>query len=246
MAHLRAILDTGYVEQISAERAWTTPESRAVATWRDLEPYLERIDPVSADMVEMCVRDEMTQEAVGAVFGVTQAAVSGRIRAALRRVQILRTLPPERDLEALAEWAVSRGLRGAPQLAAYVRCWSQQRVAESVGGRQHRVRCAIVRCLGLAASAASPHAATASAVLRALLDRTATRLSGARLFVLRLTVPTWTASLSDPVPSPAAVARFRAMVEEWEGRHGLSGALPVGPSEGRIGPPRQPRARRVA
>lgn len=208
------MLSPSAVAEVDAERAWTTPEDLSVGTWERLEPYLPRLEPIEADML-MMVHWGMRQEQIARYFGMVQCGVSYRISRARQKIQILRTLPGERRLRALADWAKREGLRGAETLAAYLRTWSQTRAAEETGTTQRAARDVVIACLEEAARR-SPHRRTARRVLEAMRSKRAMRCSGARTFVAK-TEPLMVLTAD---PSPRVLADFVRDVEEWEARNG--------------------------
>lgn len=208
-------VDPRSLAEMPESRAWTTPENLSLGSWQRLEPYLARLEPIEADMLTMA-HDGMRQEQIARYFGMVQCGVSYRIARARQKVQILRTLPGERRLAALADWVRRERLRGADTLAAYLRTWSQTRAAEETGTTQRAARDLVMACLEEAA-ARSPHKKTAARVLEAMASKRAMRCSGARTFVEK-TEPLMV--LMSEHPSPRALAEFVRCVEEWEARNG--------------------------
>jgi DNA-directed RNA polymerase specialized sigma24 family protein len=62
-------------------------------TFSVIEPYLIRIPPREADLIRLYYRDQMKQEQIARMFGITQAAVSYRLARGRRRIQFLFTIP---------------------------------------------------------------------------------------------------------------------------------------------------------
>lgn len=58
-----------------------------------LQPFLHRIPVREADLIELYYKNEMKQEQIAKLFGITQAAVSYRLQRGKRRIQFLRTIP---------------------------------------------------------------------------------------------------------------------------------------------------------
>ncbi len=67
-------------------------ESLALGTLADLEEYLDRIPDIEQDIWHLR-RAGMTQWQIGKLLGVTQAAVSYRLRRMVHRLHLLRTRP---------------------------------------------------------------------------------------------------------------------------------------------------------
>lgn len=206
-------VDPRSLAEMPASRAWTTPTDLSLGGWERLEPYLHRLEPIEEDVLRM-VHWGMRQEQIARYFGVVQCAISYRIARARQKVQILRTLPGERRLDALGRWAEAEQLRGANVLAAYLRTFSQTRAGELTGTTQRCARDLVIACLEEAVSR-SPHRRTAGRVLEAMRDKRAMRCSGARTFTEK-TCPTMVL-LRDP--SPQVLAEFARMTAEWEARN---------------------------
>ncbi|HEY8095168.1 MAG TPA: sigma-70 family RNA polymerase sigma factor [Methylobacter sp.] len=58
-----------------------------------VQPYLHRIPIREKDLIVLYYRDEMKQEQIARLFGITQAAVSYRLHRGIKRIQFLRTIP---------------------------------------------------------------------------------------------------------------------------------------------------------
>lgn len=153
----------------------------------------------------------MRQEQIARYFGMVQCGVSYRIARARSKIRILRTLPGERRLAALASWAERERLRGHATLAAYLRTWSQTRAAELTGTTQRAARDIVMACLEEAALR-SPHRKTAARVLEAMASKRAMRCSGARTFEGK------TEPLMESMREPS-LAEFARCVEQWEREH---------------------------
>lgn len=62
-------------------------------TFKSIEYYLNRIPPREADLIRLYHKDQMKQEQIARLFGITQAAVSYRLARGRRRIQMLRCMP---------------------------------------------------------------------------------------------------------------------------------------------------------
>lgn len=58
-----------------------------------IDPHLDRIPEREADLIRLYYRDQMKQEQIARLFGITQAAVSYRLARGRRRIQFLQTIP---------------------------------------------------------------------------------------------------------------------------------------------------------
>ncbi len=58
-----------------------------------IEVHLDRIPHREADLIRLYYKDEMKQEQIAKLFGITQAAVSYRLARGRRRIQFLTTIP---------------------------------------------------------------------------------------------------------------------------------------------------------
>jgi DNA-directed RNA polymerase specialized sigma24 family protein len=58
-----------------------------------IDVHLDRIPVREADLIRLYYRDQMKQEQIARLFGITQAAVSYRLARGRRRIQFLQTIP---------------------------------------------------------------------------------------------------------------------------------------------------------
>ena len=64
-----------------------------------IDVHLDRIPVREADLIRLYYRDQMKQEQIARLFGITQAAVSYRLARGRRRIQFLQTIPElDKDL----------------------------------------------------------------------------------------------------------------------------------------------------
>src|SRR5512138_3122439 len=61
--------------------------------FKAIEQHLDRIPSREADLITLYYKDNMKQEKIAKIFGITQAAVSYRLHRGIKRVQFLRTIP---------------------------------------------------------------------------------------------------------------------------------------------------------
>ena len=112
-----------------------------------IEPYLDRIPPREADLIRLYYRDQMKQEQIAKLFGITQAAVSYRLARGRRRIQFLFTIP---ELE-LDIFELELGSKFASQdreiLWRMYETTCQSEVAKQMGLTQGRVRHRFFRSL---------------------------------------------------------------------------------------------------
>lgn len=106
---------------------------------RDVVPYLSRLRPTDADIVELYFAREVSQRRIGLIFGLTQPAVCYRLRTALARIRLLSSLPTVTDEQARADL---RGVLSRDEVrvfCAVVRTYSQTRAAAELGIACRRV-----------------------------------------------------------------------------------------------------------
>lgn len=106
-------------------------------TWSDVERFLHRVPPVEADYMRLRL-DGLTQFQIAAIFGVTQAAVSYRLRTLAKRLRWLATVPeldPSRFQADLA-WVMPN--RHIAVMRALYECGSQSKTAERLYGKMKK------------------------------------------------------------------------------------------------------------
>lgn len=70
---------------------------------RDVEPYLARLPPLEADIIELYHRRSISQRRIGALLGIRQPAVLKRLRRARARIRLWRSLPDVTERQARAD-----------------------------------------------------------------------------------------------------------------------------------------------
>lgn len=144
-------------EELVAEREHPEPEPpepRPLPTWEVMEPFLERIPPVEADMVRLRAQG-MTQDTVAFLFGVSQQAVKYRLQRARLRIQWLATVPRLDGARFQGDLGLVLTDRQTEVLEALWKHGSQSRAARSLyGDRQGSTGQSSVRVHLLAALAA--------------------------------------------------------------------------------------------
>lgn len=79
-------------DQSPSEQTRTLKEER-LRSWAEIEPYLDKIPPIEADILTMMFQLGKHERDIGAIFGLTQAAISYRLGKAVKRIQFLREIP---------------------------------------------------------------------------------------------------------------------------------------------------------
>ena len=112
-----------------------------------IEKYLYKIPLREQDLITLYHRDNMKQEQIAKIFGITQAAVSYRLHRGIKRIQFLRTIP-ELDLDA---FQLELGSKFSDQdreiLWLMYQTTCQSEVAKQMGLTQGRVRHRFFRAL---------------------------------------------------------------------------------------------------
>jgi len=62
-------------------------------SFEDLRPFLDRLPPREADIIQLKCRYNKNQKDIAKLFGVTQGAISSRLARARQRLRFLRDLP---------------------------------------------------------------------------------------------------------------------------------------------------------
>ena len=73
-------------------------------TWERIEPLLSQMAPELADVLTLQIHDRITQEAIGRLFGISQAAISYRFKRAqraLRFIVVRRTICGEMSFQKI-------------------------------------------------------------------------------------------------------------------------------------------------
>lgn len=72
-------------------------------SFEDIQPFLEKLPPREADIIQLKCRYNKNQKDIAKLFGVTQGAISSRLSRARERLEFLRDLPKISDEEIDAD-----------------------------------------------------------------------------------------------------------------------------------------------
>lgn len=91
-------LETYFAQHEPSDDDGATPEELT-----RLEAILDRLDPAEADILELYLREKMTERGIGALFGVSQQAVSWRLFRIFERIDFLLAMPVVTEEEIRAD-----------------------------------------------------------------------------------------------------------------------------------------------
>ena len=116
-------------------------------TFKSIEYYLNRIPAREADLIRLYHRDQMKQEQIARLFGITQAAVSYRLARGRRRIQYLRCMPELNRDDFEMELGPKFNEQDREILWRMYETTCQSEIAKQMGLTQGRVRHRFFRSL---------------------------------------------------------------------------------------------------
>lgn len=114
--------------------------------WLELEPYLDMIPALEADILTLLYKLEKNERDVGWIFGFTQAACSYRVKRAKERIRFIRDLPKisDEELRMVLREALKLGQDQDPEvgveiLMTYLKSCSQTLACKTWGCKYERM-----------------------------------------------------------------------------------------------------------